>query len=280
MKNEKAPRKKKNILKSKKIKVLSITFTLAALGLFFVIFHYGFNPALLAKLSFYIDLANPSVKIVRVQEGLRKEEIAEVVGEKLGWDEKEKQDFVNIHLAMNTKNLEGRYFPETYLINKDEDPTSVSALMFEEFNKQTSKIKKPESKKIINEDAVVTIASIIQRESNGRDDMKLISGIIWNRIFSGMKLQMDATLQYVKGSEEEGWWGKVDPADKKIDSSYNTYLYNGFPPGPIANPGLTAMDAAYNPQKTDCLFYLHDRKGNIHCTKTYEEHKKNIERYY
>ncbi len=280
MKNPKISRKRKNILSNKKIKVLSITFTLAAIGVFFVIFHYGFNPALLAKLSFYIDLANPSVRIVRVQEGLRKEEIAEVMGEKLGWDDQEKQDFVNIHLAMNTEDKEGYYFPQTYLINKDEDPSGVSALMFEEFAKQTSKIKRPDSKKIINEDAIVTIASIIQRESNGKDDRKLISGIIWNRIFSGMKLQMDATLQYAKGNEEDGWWGKVKSEDKKIDSDYNTYKHNGFPPGAIANPGLAAIEAAYNPQKTDCIFYLHDKKGRIHCTKTYEAHKKNIETYY
>jgi UPF0755 protein len=110
--------------------------------------------------------------------------------------------------------------------------------------------------------------------------MKLISGIIWNRIFKGMKLQMDATLQYAKGNEEEGWWKEVNPEDKKIDSSYNTYLHVGLPPAPIANPGIAAIDAAYNPEKTECLFYLHDKKGKIHCSRTYEEHKKNIAIYY
>ncbi len=282
MKTVKNPRKKKSNF-NKKFKVLSITFTLAAMGLFYVIFHFGFNPSLLAKLSFYVDLANPSMRIVRVVPGLRKEQIAEVVGDKLGWDDNQKIDFINAHLAMNSPNLEGRYFPKTYLINKDEGPSEVSATMFEEFEKQTSKILDPKenkSKKILNKDAIITIASIIQRESNGKDDMNLISGIIWNRIFSGMKLQMDATLQYAKGTEEEGWWGKVYSDDKKIDSSYNTYKHNGFPPGPIANPGLAAIAAAYNPQKTECIFYLHDKNSKIHCSKTYEQHKKNIEIYY
>lgn len=279
MKKSKIHRNTKNNL-HKKIKLGLIILAGVVGGVLFVVLYYGFNPALLAKLSFYIDLANPSVRIVRVQEGLRKEEIAEVVGDKLGWDEKEKNDFINAHLALNAEDQEGRYFPKTYLIDKDSNPVEVSGTMFEEFSKQTEKIKKPKSKDIINEDAVVTIASIIQRESNGKDDMKLISGIIWNRIFAGMKLQMDATLQYAKGNEEDGWWGRVKSEDKKIDSDYNTYMHNGFPPGAIANPGLAAIEAAYNPQKTDCIFYLHDKNSKIHCAKTYEEHKKNIEKYY
>ena len=124
------------------------------------------------------------------------------------------------------------------------------------------------------------IASIIQREAGGKKDMRLISGIIWNRIFAGMRLQMDATLQYAKGNEEEGWWPQVDPKDKNIDSPYNTYKYDSLPPTAIANPGMAALEAAYNPQKTSCMYYLHDKKGNIHCSKTYAEHKRNIEKYY
>lgn len=271
---------------SRKIKILFSIFILIAGSLFYIIFKFGFDPALLAKLSFYANLANPSMRIVRVEEGLRKEQIADVVGDKLGWDEKEKRDFVNLHLALNTPNLEGRYFPKTYMIHKDEGPRTVGATMLEEFSKQTEKILKPKgsnaknTKQILNEDAIITIASIIQRESNGKTDMKLISGIIWNRIWKGMKLQMDATLQYAKGSEESGWWGRVVPEDKKIKSAYNTYLHNGFPPGAIANPGLAAIEAAYNPQKTDCIFYLHDKKRQIHCAKTYEQHRANIEKYY
>jgi uncharacterized YceG family protein len=134
-------------------------------------------------------------------------------------------------------------------------------------------------KLIGNENTALKIASIIQREAAGKEDMRLISGIIWNRIFSGMKLQIDATLQYAKGSEEDGWWKQVASEDKKIESLYNTYRYKGLPPGAIANPGPDAIKAAFYPQKTDCLFYLHDKNRKIHCTKTYEEHKKNIEIY-
>jgi len=270
-------------MKLKKLKKFKLFLVLITLGFGVVmslLVYYSLDPALLTKISFYLDLANPSVRIVRIQEGLRKEEVAEVMANKLGWDEKAKNDFINAHLALNTTNQEGHYFPETYLINKDEGPGVVSATMFNEFSKKTENIKQPKSKQIINEETALKIASIIQRESNGKVDMKLISGIIWNRIWSGMKLQIDATVQYAKGNEEDGWWKEVNKGDTKIKSPYNTYLFEGLPPGAIANPGLAAIEAAYNPQKTNCLFYLHDKNRKIHCAKTYEEHKRNIEKYY
>jgi UPF0755 protein len=242
-------------------------------------FYYGFDAKLLTSIAFYETLANPEIRIIKVTEGLRKEEIAEIMGDKLGWTNKEKDSFINGHLALNSENLEGKYFPKTYFLQRDEDPQGVTAVMLKEFNNETAKISKPKTTKIINQDTALTIASIIQRESGGKSDMKLISGIIWNRLFAGMKLQIDATLQYAKGSEENGWWNKVRPQDKNIASVYNTYLHVGLPPSPIANPGLAAIDAAYNPQKTSCLFYLHDKKGKIHCSATYEGHLANIKRY-
>ncbi len=256
-----------------------IFFTLSVGGLISMMTYYRLDFQLLGSLEFYESLANPTVRIVRVQEGLRKEEIAEVMANKLGWDEKEKDYFVNAHLALNSDNLEGRYFPKTYLLNKDEDPMGVTAEMLKQFSKETSTIKKQKTMQVVNQDTAIKIASIIQREAGGKSDMKLISGIIWNRLWSGMKLQMDATLQYAKGSEENGWWGQVYSKDKYIDSPYNTYAEEGLPPSAIANPGLAALDAAYNPQKTSCLFYLHDKKRQIHCAKTYEEHKRNIKKY-
>lgn len=262
------------------MKLRSLLFILILLvtGFGVGLYALGFGKNELTDLSFYLDLANPSVKVVRVHEGMRKEEIADRVGAKLGWDETDKANFLNAHLALNTEDLEGKYFPKTYLIEAGDNPADVTNLMLGEFEKQTSKIKKPNTK-VMNEETAIKIASIIQREAAGKEDMRLISGIIWNRIWAGMKLQMDATLQYAKGSEEEGWWPRVESEDKGIDSEYNTYLYKGLPPGPIANPGLEALKAAYNPAQTKCMFYIHDKKRRIHCAETYEEHKKNIAKY-
>ena len=88
-----------------------------------------------------------------------------------------------------------------------------------------------------------------------------------------MKLESDVTFIYA------GYLLNTRPSPG-LESAYNTYLHEGLPPGAIANPGLAAIAAVYNPQKTDCLFYLHDKNRKIHCAKTYEEHKQNISKYY
>ncbi len=264
-----------------KWKYIITLLCLSLAGLAGTIYYYNFSWKEITSLAFYENLANPSIKIVKITPGLRKEEVANIMAQKLGWGETEKNDFINAHIALNTDNQEGHYFPKSYMLNTlTETPVSVSNFMFQTFNTETKNIPKLKSTKILNEETALTIASIIQREAGGKNDMKLISGIIWNRIFAGMKLQMDATLQYVKGNDEDGWWPKVEAKDKYIESPYNTYKYKDLPPSPIANPGLAAIEAAYNPEKTSCFFYIHDKKGKIHCSKTYEGHKKNIEQYY
>lgn len=254
---------------------------ISLVGIFFAtLYFYGFDKDLLSKISFYLDLANPNVKVVRLPEGLRKEQVAEIVGEKLLWQDNQKEAFVNLHLALNNEDFEGKLFPKTYLIDKNETPEEVAGIMISEYEKQIEKLSQNKKVEILNDETVLKIASLVQREAAGKEDMALISGIIWNRIWSGMKLQIDATLQYAKGNEEEGWWQLVYPEDKKIKSEYNTYLNKGLPPSAIANPGRDAIYAAYHPKKTECLFYFHDKDKKIHCSKTYEEHKELIKKYY
>ena len=264
---------------------LLATVIIGGTSLVSVILYYHFDWAVLADLSFYENLANPAMRIVRVEEGLRKEQVADVVGSKLGWSAGEKDQFINTQLAVGDStgesSLEGYYFPKTYMMAFYDDPLTVSKIMLHAFQTQTSSIVKTKSTKVINQDTAVKIASIIQREAGGKKDMRLISGIIWNRLFKGMKLQMDATVQYAKGSSEDGWWPKVNPSDiSSIDSPYNTYKYPSLPPTPIASPGLDAIAAAYNPQSTNCIFYIHDKNHQIHCASTYAQHLKNIVRYY
>ena len=255
-----------------------ILLIIAFSGFVGVIWNYDFELGELATLSFYENMANPSMRIIRISEGLRKEEVANVLVNKLNWDEKEKKQFLNAHLAYEEKSLEGKYFPKTYMIHKDSEPLEVSKIMTDEFEKKLDTVKKPRTATVLNENVVLIVASMIQREAGGKSDMRLISGIIWNRVFDDMKLQLDATLQYAKGTEKS-WWPRVAPKDKKIESPYNTYLYD-MPPTPISSPGLVAIEAAYNPLKTTCMFYMHDKNRKIHCARTYEQHKKNIERYY
>ena len=136
------------------------------------------------------------------------------------------------------------------------------------------------AEKVPLEDALA-IASLLEREAYDFEDMRYISGIIWNRLFADMKLQLDATLQYAKGTKSpSSWWPRVVPADKYIVSPYNTYAHEGLPPTPIANPSIDAIVAALNPRKTNCMFYFHDRQSNFHCAETYEEHVELLKQHY
>lgn len=230
----------------------------------------------LSHTEFYEALANPTVRYVKVAEGMRKEEIGQALSDKFSWSATDVADFLGHDEYRQTK-FEGKYFPDVYLIPRNAKGADVKQIMNERFIKKYSEVKSKISTSTVNTDKVLTIASIIQREAAGKHDMNLVSGIIWNRLFKGMALQMDATLQYVKGNEDM-WWPKVASKDKNLDSPYNTYKNKGLPPSPIANPGLAAIAAALNPSTTDCLYYIHSN-NRIYCSKTYEEHKKNIEKY-
>lgn len=234
-------------------------------------------------LSFYLNLANPYVRYITISPGMRIEEIAEKIAKIINWTAKEKQDFIDSAPRDDNGIMEGFFMPGSYWVNIDSTGKEVAEQGMAEFNKQVgneilgNKQNKTSAQKI-NLETAVRIASIIQREAAGPKDMNLISGVIWNRLFQGMTLGMDATLQYVKGNPEN-WWPKVLSSDKKINSPYNTYLNLGLPPTAISNISIDALKAAYAPQKTDCMYYLHDNNRKIHCSKTYEQHRGNIKTY-
>ncbi len=229
-------------------------------------------------LAVFKELQDPTYKYIAIQEGLRKEEIADRYGKVLSWDKNKVAEFQKNFDACEYVGKEGKYFPGTYLISKDASIQDIKVEMESKFHENFQKIANSEQKEIYDEDQVLIIASLIQREAAGKSDMRLISGVIWNRIFAGMPLQIDATLQYVKG-EDGKWWPPVKSEDKYLDSPFNTYQQKGLPPSPIANPGIAAIEAAINPLKTDCLFYLHDKRRVIHCSKNYEGHLWNIKNY-
>ncbi len=226
--------------------------------------------------------SSPSLKWVVIPEGLRKEEIGERLAKTLGWDEKQLHDWTYTYTAMNYDHLEGVYFPDTYLIPIDEDGLDVANRFRRRFDEQFASYMTKFLKQDVKWTTALKIASIVQREAGGKDDMPLIAGIIWNRLLKGMKLEVDATVQYARDDRDgltTGFWKPITVADKQIDSKYNTYKYVGLPPFPICNPGLDAIDAILNSAETDCLYYLHDSNRQIHCAKTYEEHQQNIKNY-
>jgi UPF0755 protein len=103
---------------------------------------------------------------------------------------------------------------------------------------------------------------------------------MYNRLEIDMALQIDATIQYVKGNIGGNWWTPVTLAEyQSVRSPYNTYLQPGLPPGPIANPGVESLEAAANPASSDFLYYISDESCTNRYAKTYEQHQANIERY-
>lgn len=273
----------------------------------FRIFHAGGTEPggyLLSKGMTAREIANtlegdPKLVWVTIPEGLRKEQIASILAEKLGWDEETEKKWVTNHTAMTLDTIEGVYFPDTYLIPLSDTPFQVAERMRHRFNDRFAPLAQKAIDENIKWTTLVKVASLVQREAAGKEDMPIIAGIIWNRLDRGMKLEIDATVQYAvdtyKNYDEEAqaweltyhgektkseeWWQPMKAEDKKINSAVNTYLHKGLPSRPISNPGMDAIQAALFPEETDCLYYLHDSQRAIHCTTTYEDHQANITRY-
>ncbi len=220
----------------------------------------------------------PYLAWVTFPTGLRKEQIADVLARKLGWTDAQKQEFITVDTAPSASLTEGVYYGDTYLIPSDQSPAQVAARLRDRFSTVFAPYGAEAVKEGIPWTDVLTIASLIQREAGPASDMPLISGIIWNRLHQHMPLAIDATLQYIRGKEGL-WWPAPTSADKYLVSPFNTYKHVGLPPHPIANPSLVAIDAALHPQKTSCIFYLHDPNGQIHCSVTYAGQVANVNKY-
>ena len=213
----------------------------------------------------------PNQKWVILLEGMRKEEMGELLAKSFNWDEQNLNDFINAY-------EEGVYFPDTYLAPRNSSGKEMAKRMFDNFNEKLSEYTDELKRQNIKWDTAIKIASLVQREASGKEDAPLIAGIIWNRLLDGMKLDVDATVQYALGNSENGWWPVVQREDRKFASPYNTYTNVGLPPTAIANPGINSIEAVLFPEKTKCLFYIHANR-ETYCSATYEEHLDNIEKY-
>ncbi len=170
--------------------------------------------------------------------------------------------------------LEGYLFPDTYTFYIGHDPLYVINKMLVNFDNQFTKdMKKTAEEAGYTIYEILTVASIIEKETNGTD-MRNIAAVIYNRL-SGTetlgKLQMDSTIQYVLERTGIGRKDELESSDFEIDSGYNTYLYAGLPEGPICNPSLTSIQAALSPNDVTYLYYFHDVSGTAHFYTKYSE---------
>src|SRR3989344_7054351 len=172
---------------------------------------------------------------------------------------------------------EGYLFPDTYLFPKDSDVDTIVSIMKNNFEKKYSSLDIYRTN--LSKDKIVTIASLVERESKHDEDRPIVASVILNRLEIGMKLDIDATIQYAKGKIDNKWWRPILRTDYSLNSPYNTYQINGLPPGPISNPGLASLKAVVNPSNTSYLFYITDKTGTNRYAKTLAEQQENINKY-
>ncbi len=186
-----------------------------------------------------------------------------------------------------SRGFEGSLFPDTYLFPPDASASTVAGKMKAIFNDKIDSLKNDITSNGYTEAQVVTLASIIERETKTDEERPVVAGILLKRLDSGVALQVDASVQYALASENcklkiencENWWPVILRADLEINSPYNTYKFTGLPPAPIANPGFSSLSAAANPSDSEYWYYIHDPDGDIHYAKDLNGHNANIRRY-
>lgn len=202
----------------------------------------------------------------------------------------DKETFLNIKLSEISQNnfispgskvyyeLEGYLFPETYFIPFETSELNIAKIMYNQFEKVFTEEYRERTEELeLSIEEVITIASLIEKEAAKDEERKTISGVIYNRIKKGMPLQIDASVIYAI-TKGERTLEKVYNKDLAVKSGFNTYNSKGIPAGPIASPGKPSIEAALYPEENDYLYYVLGEDGHVF-SRTYEEHKKNIEKY-
>lgn len=165
--------------------------------------------------------------------------------------------------------LEGYLFPATYEFMPNSSAQTVVDTMLKSFDEVYTDEYYERTKAVnMTVDEVVTMASIIERETNSKGERAKVAGVFYNRLNSDMKLESCATVQYILGENKP----VLSVSDTQIDSPYNTYKNYGLPIGPIASPGADCIKAALYPEKTDAFYFVLGDDGKHIFSKTYEEH--------
>lgn len=222
---------------------------------------------------------------ITIPEGLTLNEIADLL-EKSGLTSKEdfldvvtQTDFSYSFLSDKPKdmNLEGYLFPDTYFFYPDASAKDIVERMLDNFKeKVTSDILNKGKEQGLDYHEILTLASIVEKEVSKDEDRKIVAGVFYKRLAAGMPLESDATVNYITKKD----LAQPTLEDTRKASPYNTYLNKGLPPGPICNPGLSAILAVSDPESSDYWYYLNDQKtGQTIFSKTYEEHLENKDKY-
>jgi UPF0755 protein len=173
------------------------------------------------------------------------------------------------------KSLEGYLFPDTYQFTRIDSAHDIAAAMVHRFRVQARNIGllgRADTHKI------VTMASIVEKETGAPDERALVAGVYYNRLNRNMLLGADPSVIYAALLAGR-YRGTIYQSDLQYDSPYNTYKFPGLPPGPIANPGLASLQAALHPAHTDFLYFVSDNNGHHRFARDAEEHARNVAMY-
>ncbi len=228
------------------------------------------------------DVVDSSVKFT-IPEGLRADQVAERLDNQgLGdkdkfmelMDDREKWDYWFLgEVDENSKIfLEGYLFPDTYRIEADASEQEVIETMLNQFDENFSnEFRELKEGLKFNIDELMTLASIVEREAVLTEEQEKIAGVFYNRLSSEIYLEACATVEYVLQENKP----VLSDEDTEIETPYNTYQNSGLPPGPIASPGLSAIEAALEPAEHDYMFFVarHDGSRSHVFSETYQEHE-------
>jgi len=205
---------------------------------------------------------------ITLPEGLNIYEMAKIISDKL--PKVSEDDFI-----AKTKKLEGYLFPDTYIFQTNTGVYTVIEAMQKNFERKLLTVADLIKSFGKSQSDVIKMSSIVEEEARTMETRQIVAGILWKRLALSMPLQVDASFKYINGKTT----ATLTLADLKIDSPYNSYLYKGLPPTPICNPGLNSIKATLTPTKTDYLFFLTDKNGEMHYARNYQEHLLNKQKY-
>jgi UPF0755 protein len=228
---------------------------------------------------------------VVIPEGLRAEEIGDIL-EKAGVVSRDafmaalvKSQYDEPFLAQVTsESLEGFLFPAAYEFKRNTTPREVVATLLLGFQTNVADKIQLEGQPYTLEE-VITIAAVVEREARVASERPIIASVFENRLNEGIAFEADPTVQYALAQdasnvEQFGYWkAELTLEDLAYDSPYNTYLYAGLTPGPIANPGLDAIQSVIRPAQTEYLFFVAKGDGTHAFAETLDQHLANIALY-
>lgn len=219
---------------------------------------------------------------VTIPEGLTAREIARLLDEKgvvtesEFLEETQNETLVKKLLGPDVTSLEGYLFPETYSYSGSLKAGELIELMVERFKAVYEPLSEQRKGVNLTDNEILTLASIVEKETGASFERPLISAVFQNRIKIGMKLDSDPTVIYGMG---ENYKGNLSRADLKRYSDYNTYVIKGLPPGPIANPGKDSILAVLNPADVKYLYFVSKGDGTHHFSNSFREHQNAVNKY-